>query len=351
MVLKRKRNLKADASTNYAIYVLDLLEAEYLEDYIEVRDSGMEAEEEKETQLQKIIQDRDGSIPLPVIKQIENPVRSEIDKIPVTNKRIKWHRDCPNEYIEDVTVVENFLQELDKKDTPTDSTFPLSTPTQSPPLTIPRDKIITRNGRLWIPLSTIPLIHEAIRKYPENQTAAQSPTTNKALVEFVAKRSIVRYDEKGEFKAYSAFRRRIYHPTFKARRNEGAIIDKLERLSDEFSSQRLLCELLHEKCELELERLKKDKEVLRAIMTAQMDRKERRVYKKKLLGIPDEDLFSKGALNIHALMTNRTKIYCLKETPVGTELFLDLKYFRDVHVDVPEDTEEEARKKMCRRCV
>lgn len=115
MGLKRKRNLKVDNTTNYAICILKELDTEYLEDYVKVHDSGMEAEEEKESQLQKIIQDQNGSIPLPIIKYVENPIRALYNTITL-KKRIKWNKDCSNEYIEDLSVVAGLMTKVNGTD-------------------------------------------------------------------------------------------------------------------------------------------------------------------------------------------------------------------------------------------
>ena len=81
MVLKRKRNLKIDSNTVYSVFLLKDLDPDELEDYIENRDTGMEADEEKEIHLQNIIKGSENSIPLPVISKINNISRTFYKKL------------------------------------------------------------------------------------------------------------------------------------------------------------------------------------------------------------------------------------------------------------------------------
>ena len=53
-------------------------------------------------------------------------------------------------------------------------------------------------------------------------------------------------------------------------------------------------------------------------------------FRKKLLGIPERDALAATPLNIHVLMTSRSKIACFKEIRVGPELFLDAKCLREI---------------------
>lgn len=409
MGFKRKRNIKVDSETGYTVLFLRDLGAEQLEDYVEVHDSGMEAEEEKEIQLQKIIQEENGSIPLPVIRRVDNPIRESYGKKSLP-RRIRWTRDCGNEYIEDVSVVEQLIGRVnsqeggDGRDERTGSAaagdkpgaldsenerddliiyksiidrdilnvrdgldgIDLAGPVQdrllgdtagsaaagavSPPdgcdesadmrilEPIPRSIMVPSGDRLWIFLNGLSVFRRAFAVFGELKNAISNKS--RILVDFVLNRVLLRYENSG-FEAYACFRRRIFHPTFKSRRNEALIAEKLERMSDEFNSLGAMCDLLSTKCALETDYLNKTEKILRIVHSASLTKRQRKSYRKKLLEITEDDPKAAVAFNAHSAMLNRNKIAYLKNLKMDSDALFDAFFLNDFF-SLFEQADEEA---------
>lgn len=172
------------------------------------------------------------------------------------------------------------------------------------------------------------------------------------LVEFVLNRVLLRYD-RGDSEPYVCFRRRIFHPTFKSRRNESVMFEKLERMSNEFNSLRMLCDSLHEKCAMESEYLAETSSILQAFHSIKLTKKQKKMYRKRILGIPDENSFIQTTFNVHSIMTNRNKIAVLRNIKVLPELFIDSKFADDIlSLTTKQNTpgSNEPGKSTCKRC-
>lgn len=306
MGLKRKRNLKIDNTMNYRVCILRDLDSEYLEDYVEVHDSGMEADEEKEIQLQKIMQGAGNEIPLPVVRKIDNPALAMYKDIKI-KKHIKWNVDCKNEYIEDAT-------DAGKK-------MELKNPTEEDNAAGGDSIAEAENGQL-----SDEAIARAFQTFGEVASAVNNK--NKRLVDYVLGRTLVRYERAG-YEAYACFRRRVFHPTFKSRRNELIMLEKLERMGAEFQAQHKLCELLMKRCRAQHRHIRRTGRLLAAYAAASLSKKEKRAYKRKILGLPDDDAPSKVIFNVHSIMTNRNKIAYIKGIKSSVEMLIDSKYYKE----------------------
>ncbi|KAI5169474.1 hypothetical protein PAEPH01_0746 [Pancytospora epiphaga] len=389
MGLKRKRNLKVDLITKYNVFILSELHSEYLEDYIEARDTGMEADEEKEIQLQKIIQENGGNIPLPVIAQVENPVRKFYGPVS-TKERIRWSNDVPNECIEDQgeirkidelfslsgqacvgtapeieggervdsTEPENMAvyqeQGINIKKVASADSTPQSTGQSLNDITIEEEDI---DGLIAVNNAS-ENIRNAFLLFGDSSTAISN--RNERLIEYILHKVIIRYERVG-YEAYTCFRRRIFHPTFKSRRNEAIMLEKLERMSAEFYALEDLCSMLLEKTELESKYLRQTNRLVKAYHDVDMPKKFKRKYRKRILGIVEASAPSRLSLNVHATMTNRDKIAYLRNIKPGTDLPLDVNYHSKIGPFLEEGEwkgEKKAvsadiappRKKVCRRC-
>lgn len=293
MVSKRKRNLKVDNNQLYTVLNIQDINIKEVEDYNETRDTGMEADEEKEIHLQNIIKGDDKNIPLPVIKQIKNESRSEFSPNvnEIIDSRINNVKDSQNKYIESEEDKAQFSS-LIKDD-------------------------------IGIP--------EMIFKICDDKNAVTDLNDN--LVNFCIRRGIVRYDRAG-FEAYACFRNRIFHPTFKSRRNEALMTEKIERLGLELSTLKSMCKLLNNRLDQEYESLKITKQLVKCINsmksgTKSAMRKRKTLYKRMVAG-PYASTAVSTPFNVDTIMTNRDTIRSMKNRKIASESFLDLKYYNEV---------------------
>lgn len=299
MVLKRKRNLRIENTAVYSVLHLKDLNLEEIENYIETRDTGMEAEEEKEIHLQNIIKGTNKDIPLPIINQIDNTSRRCFKILGKVKKnridKSKIFNDCPNIYIESQEEKEYLQKEVE-------------------------------DGS------------RAIYNIGDDKTFSYDKS--QSLVEFCLKRAIVRYEVPG-YEAYTCFRNRIFHPNFKSRRNEALINEKLERMATEFSTLKLMCQILKDKSFLELKAINLMEEAIKSTNNIKEQSRKRRKRLSKLLvdGFNVEKLNPQP--NISSLMTNREKMQSFKNTKISSELYLDLKYYNEIMRFIEQDDDFE----------
>lgn len=387
MVLKRKRNLKIDANSIYSVFLLKDLDPDELEDYVENRDTGMEADEEKEIHLQNIIKGSGSSIPLPVIIEVNNVGRGFYKKVDLTRK-IECERDCENEYIESK---EDFSKQGDKEndlsgvnqineanmpsqvdmsflsivpklpeDKPTDEKVDSdingaaafnqeyydiknTRPTPNNQLLV-TNKLESANlnsctspNQLASQMTSPPAKPSQIKPDHTTLHLLKKAGENKAFLNgkneeisnFCLRRVLLRYERSG-YESYTCFRDRIFHPTFKSRRNESLMIEKISRMGVEFSTLKQLCQLYKEKCIKDLMLMKKTVEIVKKAASLKFNRKQKKSVSRMLFEGLFKNAQGRPRLNIHMLMTDREKIQNLKSFKSSSELFLDIKYYDNV---------------------
>lgn len=428
MALKRKRNLKVDVTAKYSVCLLKSLDGSDLEDYVETHDTGMEADEEKEIQLQSIMKGSGASIPLPIIAQVSNPARSLFS--PTKFKcRIKWHKDVPNEYIGDAEEARALAQKLmhtgadqaenkheDNEVRPAPQNVPgandvsfnraagLFEGTQVEKINgenfkgdserelgftgcIDKQEELSSNagsnepgilhsvgdaengGKRAKTSCSAPNIAEngliEINKISEQfkqgfetfgNTLAAINMRDGRLINYILNRTLLRYEKPG-FEAYTCFRRRVFHPSFKSRRNELIMLEKLERMGAEFYALKDMCSAMQQKTEQEIRHLKLTSALVREYHIADLTKRLRRVYKRKILEVAENLPANKVPFNVHSIMQNRDKIAAVRKVQVNGELPLDVGCYRTI-MNLLHDAEQETScprgglecKKVCRCC-
>lgn len=441
MVLKRKRNLKIDSNSVYSVFLLKDLDPDELEDYIENRDTGMEADEEKEIHLQNIIKGSESSIPLPVIEEIDNISRKYYKKIEL-NKEIEWKEDCKNKYIqtnEDQMIVEfkkeksksgiidqrelntvddsklfkghsdpddiksikssseigdtlqtdlrdrkhhseEFKSQIDENVT---SSMPglnsngemsfLSIVENSPNSVTqgedlnnfiptvnkeiennlePNNHLIDTNGSdnsTHNHLKPDTASHNKMYNFhtpkPSKEQNFIPPNFNlssalaiagenksfmsgkcEELIAFCLRRVIIRYEKAG-FETYTCFRDRIFHPTFKSRRNEALMIEKINRMGVEFSTLKQLSAFYKEKAINELQIMKQTVKIVQKVANLKLNKKQKKSVSKMLFEGLSRSTHAKSRLNLHSIMNDRDKIQNLRSFKTAADLFVDIKYY------------------------
>lgn len=277
MVPKRKRNVKVDPAEKYQIVDLEELDFSNLEEFtLPPIDSGMEAEEEKELHLKKIIDSGSGHIPIPVIKEVENPAKDFYKSIELPHKYINWKEDVCNSYFMDENdnklcddlgiAKEDYLKVVDEiendafvkienedKLMETRSTrfdhYDNSPVIRSP---IP-NKLLVNNSTACLENSTVPdntaahnlmvntgddvsdinrsnvCLTPAIQDYSSLTLSLDLKERIKSLARY---KRLIR-DEDSLYPSYVCFRRRVLKPSRKNRRSEGQTYEKVIRLNSE----------------------------------------------------------------------------------------------------------------------
>ncbi|KAM0680950.1 hypothetical protein GINT2_000732 [Glugoides intestinalis] len=363
-----------DPMSNYSVYLLRDLDQDDIEDYIENRDTGMEAEEEKEIHLQDIIKGTGKDIPLPVIVEVKNSSRSLFDKKEL-GKKITWEKDCDNEYIEnkqDLEIEKQLLSNtkdivqkvnLSGNANADKSSFipvePLSdynnlrdatAKVKSSPRQEMNDcviKTVEDAGRMEENANTKHPVHH-MQKAPSSLYETDNKAIcfkdviknignnkslflfkNEAITNFCLKKTLIRYEKAG-FEAYTCFRDRIFNPTFKSRRNEALMYEKINRMGIEFNTLKALCGLYREKCNKEYDVYKKTFKIVKKLSKSSFSKKKKRSLVKLFFSPVHTDSASRKRLNIHDLMTDRQKIVNLKNIKSSNELYIDIKYYNEI---------------------
>lgn len=363
-----------DPMTNYSVYLLRDLDHDDIEDYIENRDTGMEAEEEKEIHLQDIIKGTGTDIPLPVIVEINNTSRSLFSKKEL-KKKINWETDCDNEYIEnkqDLEIEKQLLSNIKETTQKASASGTLSAEkspfvpietlsffnkladttvnSQSPPCQERNDpviKVVENDSRmegnlhsqysehhkeqvsscLYKPDTKALCFKDVIKKIGNNKSLFSFK--NEEITSFCLKKTLIRYEKAG-FEAYTCFRDRIFNPTFKSRRNEALMYEKINRMGIEFNTLKNLCGLYREKCNKEYDVYKKTFKIVKELSRSSFNKKKKRLLVKLFFSPVNADTAARKRLNIHELMTDRQKIVNLKNIKSSNELYIDIKYYNDI---------------------
>lgn len=292
MVPKRKRNVKIDTTVKYQVVNIEELDPNHLEEFtLPPLDTGMEAEEEKEIHLKKIIDSGSGSIPIPIILKIENPAKEFYEKKNLETRYINWSKDVKNHYYMETkdyelcetlgiteeeyrSVCDEIEDDLHVKienedrlvETRSSSFNYNSLNTLYPPAS--QSKLNSTND-LHSPQqeSSVPDITTPIRTEQRAEVVTPEPSTfltpmleenhTNSISEDMKRRikTAARYkrlirDEDKSHPSYVCFRRRVLKPSRKNRRSEGQTIEKVVRLNSELWLLTKLSELRKEVCEL-----------------------------------------------------------------------------------------------------
>ncbi|AFN83203.1 hypothetical protein EROM_061110 [Encephalitozoon romaleae SJ-2008] len=208
MAYKRKRNVKIDNSQPYSIYKPGVSEASSLEEYIPPSlDTGMEADEEKELHLKKIMEGEKGSIPIPVIVEVYNPAREAYGRYTPRRRYVEWSGDAENKYL---------LSDEDKK--------------------ICRERGISEEE-----------FYKLLCTLSREQRLVEG---KEGLIKMLSSRVLIRNENFSPL-AYVCFRKRIIKPNRRSRRSEELSKEKVERMWKELYLLEVLCSLYCKRNELE----------------------------------------------------------------------------------------------------
>lgn len=368
MVLKRKRNLKIDSTSTYSVFLLRDMDKSEIEDYVENRDTGMEAEEEKEVHLQNIIKGTGKEIPIPVIVELENISRNFYEKKELKRK-ICWEKDCPNEYIENKEeediekVVEIKIQEaLIRNNTEKSSFIPieqlgvlntvidpigqtLTSPTE-PEIMPDQNKVQKQQLNIYKIEDRKVTLKDVIRKIGNEKNAFG--IKDEEIISFCLKKTLVRYEKTG-FEAYACFRDRIFNPTFKSRRNEALMLEKINRMGVEFNTLKKLCENYNEKSVDEERMYGKTIKIYKKICLSKISKRKKRILVQKMYKQSEKGFNSKIKVNIYDLLIDRQRIANLRNMKTTNELFLDIKYYNEIMNLVKSEEKNRDKEEMKKR--
>ncbi|KAG5860109.1 hypothetical protein KMI_03g05600 [Encephalitozoon hellem] len=208
MVYKRKRNVKIDNTQPYPIYKPGASDVSSLEEYVPPSlDTGMEADEEKELHLKKIMEGEKGSIPIPVIVEVHNPAREIYGRYVPRRRYVEWNEDAENKYL---------LNDEDKK--------------MCKEYGVSEEEFYTL-------LCTV----------SQEQSLVKG---KEKLVRAMASRILTRSEDFSPL-AYVCFRKRIIKPSRRSRRSEELSKEKVERMWKELCLLEVLCGLYCKRSELE----------------------------------------------------------------------------------------------------
>lgn len=277
MAYKRKRNVKIDNGAEYAVNKPGDADVSGLEEYVPpALDTGMEADEEKELHLKRIMEGGKGDIPIPVIVEAESPAREAYGHYVRGRKYVEWGGDGENGYLmddealrlckESGTSVERFLAAV---------------------CTMSREQTFEEGDR-W-------------------------------LAEMVGPRILTR-SEKFGLPAYVCFRKRIIKPnrrSRRSRRSEELSKEKVERMWGELDMLGALCDLYSRRKRLEraLERVESELVQASCVLMRSGTRRTRRAIAKKLMdekhGAPGRGTGSAGGA-VGDMMVDRARIRLLR---------------------------------------
>lgn len=382
MVLKRKRNLKIDVTATYSVYLLRDLDYDEIEDYVENRDTGMEAEEEKEVPLQNVIRGMTCGIPIPIIVETENLSRSFFSEKHL-KKKIVWERDCSNEYIEDKSpeeaeiwaklgVVVGKCGSQGNLNIESNSFIPIESVgifnsriseaglagLQPPRIQDSFIRVTEREGSNSPIQSRHPVSNSMYRmdiKRPELKDVIKRigndknayPIKDDTVLAFCLRKTLLRYERDG-FEAYTCFRDRIFNPTFKSRRNEALMFEKINRMGMEFNTLKKMCELYKEKCMLENRMQQQMIQVFRRVWKSKISKSKKKALVKMMYRFPEKGPGAAMKVNVYDIMTDRQKMVNVRNMKSTHELYLDIKYYNEVMSLIKMDKlkNEEAEKRV-----
>lgn len=244
MTFKRKRNIKLDVLATYNVLLLETFSKDELEDYEEAKATGMEEDEEKEVHLREVMEDNKKSIPLPVITQIENECKKYYKPSKVKNF-VNYQSDVPNHFVLSIDETRE-LNDICRRENEMDNEAICP---KSGLFTLVKEYSVSKsiNSETGEKLD----FYQAVACFGDD-SKYYSAVKNKEFVDFVFKRTLIRFEKLG-FEAYCCFKPRILQPKIKSRKNEQNTIEKLHRMYTEFKAISDNCKLMETKITKELE--------------------------------------------------------------------------------------------------
>lgn len=269
-MLKRRRNKKLEHEVKYDVVMDTEVDAEMLETYKAANIStGMEAEEEKEHHLRKIITHGCGDIPTPVISVQEDYIRYGEYRRP--KEFVKWSDDVPNE----VVLVEDYDTEFMKSHG------------------------VGENE-----------LHALLEDPTKNNDAPQE------LQSYASRRVVKIINDESLLDAYICFRRRTHKLPRKSRRSEANINERLRRMWVELNALKKLYELHLKRCELSREYVECSRDIVNIGASLDSESRLRRkiqkkMFKKRKSTVPAE--YYKTCGPFRELFGNYEKVKALKD--------------------------------------
>ncbi|KAL6121488.1 hypothetical protein NUSPORA_01575 [Nucleospora cyclopteri] len=247
MSFKRKRNIKFEITGTYSVFMLDAINNDELEDYEEIKATGMEEEEEKELHLRKVIEGQNKSIPLPVIENIENPCEKYYKKTHIDHF-INWQDDVKNIYVESKEDIK-ILNEMKKKE-PEIEQGSIKILSLNFIECVKETSLASKNMSSFLTDSVQCFDLEAAVKCFGDEQKNYGQIKNRDFVDFVLRRCLIRH-EKFSYEAYICFKPRVLLPKIKSRKNENHTAEKLTQLHEEFEDIRTLCLISRRRMKIE----------------------------------------------------------------------------------------------------
>lgn len=269
-MIKRRRNKKLEHEVKYNVLMDTEVDAELLETYKASNIStGMEAEEEKEHHLIKIITQGCGDIPTPVVQIQEDYVHYGEYRRP--REFVKWSDDVPN----DAVLAEDYDTEFMKS-----------------------------HG----------LGEKELRAFLEDP--ARSKDTPQALQSYASKRVVKIINDESLLDAYICFRRRTHKLPRMSRRSEANINERLRKMWVELNALKKLYELHLKRCELSREYVECSRDIANIGAALDLDSRLRRkiqkkMFKKRKSTAPAE--YYKTCGPFRELLGNYEKVKALKD--------------------------------------
>lgn len=269
-MIKRRRNKKLEHEVKYNVLMNTEVNAELLETYKASNIStGMEADEEKEHHLRKIITQGCGDIPTPVISIQEDYVRYGEYRRP--REFVKWCDDVPNDAIlvEDYDIEFMKSHEVGEKE-----------------------------------------LHALLEDPEKSKDASQ------ALQNYASRRLVKIINDESSLDAYICFRRRTHKLSRKSRRSEANINERLRRMWVELNTLKKLYELHLKRCELSREYVECSRDIANIGAALDQDSRlwkkiQKKMFKKRKSTIPAE--YYKTCGPFKELFGNYEKVKELKD--------------------------------------
>ncbi|ORD98630.1 hypothetical protein A0H76_2150 [Hepatospora eriocheir] len=252
MTFKRKRRLKIENNISLPVLAFDEVLSDEIEDYEEIKASGVEEEEEKELHLQRVLESKSKLIPIPVVNTISNEACECFEDITLS-KFINWQKDVSNDYIKTDEDIDALNTDLIDNIVPGEESYGSIIINNKSGIILLNEYNIEKLKIALLDYTEFNTKYlnfdRAIKVFGEDSRYLHSVKNHK-FISFVLERTILRYDRPG-FEAYICFRQRIQEPKIKSRKNENLTQDKLEYLTREYAEIDQFCELYRKRCELE----------------------------------------------------------------------------------------------------
>ncbi|WUR02556.1 uncharacterized protein VNE69_02083 [Vairimorpha necatrix] len=344
---KRKKSLKIDNTEKIKVLDMKDIDPSCLEEFtLPPIDSGMEAEEEKEVHLKKVIENKKGDIPVPVILEVDDYV--SIRNI-VPSKYCKYHKDVnisywfsdedyelikglqidENEYMKIIRVIQS---EIDDNQRVINKQRPLQIQKTNYTLNsidnnqavVNLDNVVNADINNIDPNNVYNLITNNVVN-SESNISLIDDKIYKNIYESIKYKFLLR-DECAECPSYVCFRRRILKPSRKNRRSESQATEKITKLYSEFILLIKMSNIYREIQEIDNEILNVDLEISNItnellIKHEDIKKKVRNVLRYQVSRqvhqtVTQEDLF-------HDILHNRDNIRIIRKKLKGINTHYD----------------------------